>query len=129
MLDAKSPSHTSFAVAPGSTYAEWHSTIIGSGPNNVITGGVGGPGGWIILYEPEIHVGAGPDKLVPDLVESMGDAYPNLKASAQRVMDVLKAEEERFYETLANGMEILDATLAGGKKVLPGEVAFKLHDT
>jgi alanyl-tRNA synthetase len=42
---------------------------------------------------------------------------------------VLKAEEERFYETLANGMEILDTALAGGQKVLPGEVAFKLHDT
>jgi alanyl-tRNA synthetase len=38
-------------------------------------------------------------------------------------------EEERFYETLANGMEILDAALAGGEKVLPGDVAFKLHDT
>lgn len=68
-------------------------------------------------------------KLVPDLVALMGDAYPNLKASEQRVMAVLKAEEERFYETLANGMEILDTALAGGQKVLPGDVAFKLHDT
>ncbi len=42
---------------------------------------------------------------------------------------MLKAEEERFYETLENGMEILDAALAGGQKVLPGDVAFKLHDT
>lgn len=68
-------------------------------------------------------------KLVPDLVRLMGDAYPNLRASEKRVMEVLKAEEERFYETLANGMEILDAALAGGQKVLPGDVAFKLHDT
>ncbi|MDE2606960.1 MAG: alanine--tRNA ligase [Burkholderiales bacterium] len=68
-------------------------------------------------------------KLVPDLVKLMGEAYPHLAAQQQRVMDVLKAEEERFYETLANGMEILDAALAGGQKVLPGEVAFKLHDT
>lgn len=68
-------------------------------------------------------------KLVPDLVRLMGDAYPNLKASETRVMEVLKAEEERFYETLANGMEILDAALGGGQKVLPGDVAFKLHDT
>ncbi|HCY14684.1 MAG: alanine--tRNA ligase [Curvibacter sp. GWA2_64_110] len=68
-------------------------------------------------------------KLVPDLVKLMGDAYPNLAANEQRIIDVLKAEEERFYETLANGMEILDAALAGGAKVLPGEVAFKLHDT
>ncbi|HET8746307.1 MAG TPA: alanine--tRNA ligase, partial [Ramlibacter sp.] len=68
-------------------------------------------------------------KLVPDLVKLMGDAYPNLKASEQRVIEVLKAEEERFYETLANGMEILDAALGAGQKELPGDVAFKLHDT
>ena len=68
-------------------------------------------------------------KLVPDLVALMGEAYPNLKASEKRVMEVLKAEEERFYETLENGMHILDAALAGGQKVLPGDVAFKLHDT
>ncbi len=68
-------------------------------------------------------------KLVPELVALMGDAYPNLKASEQRIVEVLKAEEERFFETLENGMEILDAALAGGAKVLPGEVAFKLHDT
>jgi alanyl-tRNA synthetase len=68
-------------------------------------------------------------KLVPDLVKLMGEAYPHLAKSGQRVMDVLKAEEERFYETLANGMDILDAALAGGQKVLPGDVAFKLHDT
>ena len=67
-------------------------------------------------------------KLVKDLVEQMGDAYPKLKADAQRITEVLKAEEERFFETLANGMEILDAALAN-TQVLPGEVAFKLHDT
>ena len=68
-------------------------------------------------------------KLVPDLVKLMGEAYPNLARQEQRITEVLKAEEERFYETLANGMEILDAALAGGEKVLPGDVAFKLHDT
>ncbi len=68
-------------------------------------------------------------KLVPDLVRLMGDAYPRLKKDAERVMEVLRVEEERFFETLENGMEILDAALVGGAKVLPGEVAFKLHDT
>ncbi|HVR52231.1 MAG TPA: alanine--tRNA ligase, partial [Pseudorhodoferax sp.] len=68
-------------------------------------------------------------KLVPELVALMGEAYPNLKASEQRIVETLKAEEERFFETLENGMEILDAALADGAKVLPGEVAFKLHDT
>jgi alanyl-tRNA synthetase len=68
-------------------------------------------------------------KLVPDLVRMMGDAYPNMASQAQRITDILKAEEERFYETLATGMEILDSALSGGVTVLPGDVAFKLHDT
>ena len=68
-------------------------------------------------------------KLVAELVALMGDAYPRLKEQAQRITDVLKAEEERFFETLENGMQILDAALAGGATVLPGDVAFKLHDT
>jgi len=68
-------------------------------------------------------------KLVPDLVKLMGAAYPNLRENADRVMEVLKAEEERFFETLETGMQILDSALGGDVKVLPGEVAFKLHDT
>jgi len=68
-------------------------------------------------------------KLVPDLVKLMGDAYPSLAAQEKRITDILKAEEERFFETLEVGMQILDAALEGGVKVLPGEVAFKLHDT
>ena len=67
-------------------------------------------------------------KLVPDLVALMGDAYPRLKADGARVMDVLRVEEERFFETLEIGMTILDTALAA-TKVLPGDVAFKLHDT
>ena len=68
-------------------------------------------------------------KLVPDLVQLMGAAYPNMADQAERIADVLRIEEERFFETLQSGMQILDAALAGGVKVLPGEVAFKLHDT
>ena len=67
-------------------------------------------------------------KLVPDLVALMGDAYPRLMADGARVMDVLRVEEERFFETLEIGMTILDAALAD-TQVLPGDVAFKLHDT
>ena len=67
-------------------------------------------------------------KLVPDLVAMMGDAYPRLKADGARVREVLRVEEERFFETLEIGMTILDAALAD-KKVLPGDIAFKLHDT
>ncbi len=79
-------------------------------------------------------------KMVPDLVALMGAAYPNLAAQAERITAVLKAEEERFYETLEVGMTILNTALgldpaapsnASGLpgKSLPGELAFKLHDT
>jgi alanyl-tRNA synthetase len=72
-------------------------------------------------------------KLVPDLVDEMGAAYPELKEARQRVTDVLRQEEERFFETIEHGMSILDAELAElerqGGKTLDGELAFKLHDT
>jgi alanyl-tRNA synthetase len=68
-------------------------------------------------------------KLVAQLDALMGAAYPRLREQAPRITEVLKAEEERFYETLETGMQILDEALAGGVKLLPGEVAFKLHDT
>jgi alanyl-tRNA synthetase len=72
-------------------------------------------------------------KLVPDLVAEMGDAYPELKAGQQRVMDVLKQEEDRFFATIEHGMVILETELAemakGAVTVFNGETAFKLHDT
>jgi alanyl-tRNA synthetase len=70
-------------------------------------------------------------RIVPDLVVAMGEAYPELAAAQDRVMDILRQEEERFFETIEHGMGILEATLktlpSGG--VLDGELAFKLHDT
>ncbi|TDV04624.1 alanine--tRNA ligase [Paraburkholderia caballeronis] len=72
-------------------------------------------------------------KLVADLVEQMGGAYPELKDAQARVTDVLRQEEERFFETIEHGMSILEGALADldtkGGKVLDGELAFKLHDT
>jgi len=68
-------------------------------------------------------------KLVGDLVNLMGEAYPRLASQAERITEVLRVEEERFFETLEIGMEILDTALAGDAKTLPGDVAFKLHDT
>ncbi|MEQ1917506.1 MAG: alanine--tRNA ligase, partial [Gallionella sp.] len=72
-------------------------------------------------------------KLVPDLVNEMGVAYPDLAAAKSRVMDVLKQEEERFFNTIEHGMSILEAELTemakAGNKVFNGDTAFKLHDT
>ena len=72
-------------------------------------------------------------KLVDDLAAVMGDAFPEISVSKERVKAVLKQEEERFGETLENGMLILDAAVGEdvgtGSKRLDGETAFKLYDT
>ena len=68
-------------------------------------------------------------KIVPDLVEAMGSAYPELFTNQSRITDMLKLEEDRFFETIENGMTILEAELTNTKEVFNGETAFKLHDT
>ena len=68
-------------------------------------------------------------QLVPALVKEMGQAYPELQAAKDKVVEVIKQEEERFFQTIANGMEILEGALAGGAKTIDGETAFRLHDT
>ncbi len=68
-------------------------------------------------------------KLVSDLAGVMGDAFPEIAQSKDRVMAVLKQEEERFGETLEKGMEILESALKADAKRLDGETAFKLSDT
>jgi alanyl-tRNA synthetase len=68
-------------------------------------------------------------KLVDDLAAVMGDAFPEISASKERVKAVLKQEEERFGETLENGMTILDTAVGPNGKKLDGETAFKLYDT
>jgi alanyl-tRNA synthetase len=70
-------------------------------------------------------------KLVADLADEMGAAYPELIEQGERIASVLKQEEERFGETLENGMKILDAALGAVEKggALDGKVAFTLYDT
>ena len=68
-------------------------------------------------------------KLVEDLNDEMGAAYPELAEAKQRVAQTLRQEEERFGETLENGMKILEAQLAKDSKNLDGATAFTLYDT
>jgi len=51
-------------------------------------------------------------KIVPDLVEQMGVAFPELAAAQVRVMDILRQEEERFFATIENGMNFLGEELS-----------------
>lgn len=70
-------------------------------------------------------------RLVGDLVEQMGKAFPELVVNADRVTKVLEQEEWRFGETLENGMRILDAALSDLKAGdrLDGQTLFMLYDT
>ncbi|MGH8863812.1 MAG: alanine--tRNA ligase [Burkholderiales bacterium] len=68
-------------------------------------------------------------KLVGDLSQVMGEAYPELPAAQHRVTDVLKQEEERFAETLENGMKMLENALHREDRMLDGETVFQLYDT
>ncbi|QSX29089.1 alanine--tRNA ligase [Shewanella cyperi] len=69
-------------------------------------------------------------KLVPTLIEAMGDAAKELKATQAIVEKALKAEEEQFARTLERGLGILDSALAELKgDTLDGETVFKLYDT
>ena len=69
-------------------------------------------------------------KLVPTLVEQMGEAYPELPAAVATVTRALQAEEERFAETLDAGMKIFeDVAARASQGVIPGVDAFRLYDT
>ena len=68
--------------------------------------------------------------LVEPLVAEMGDAYPELAASAAQVSRVIEQEEERFAETLAHGMKLLEEGIAAlSGDTIPGATVFKLYDT
>lgn len=68
-------------------------------------------------------------RLVQDLVNEMGDAYPELRQQQAQIEDALKQEEVKFAETLENGMALLEAALANQATTLDGATAFKLYDT
>ena len=75
--------------------------------------------------------------VTPALTETtaavMGEAYPNLREEMGVVQSVLEREEAGFDRTLRTGLTLLEGTLdevrGAGATVLPGEAAFRLHDT
>ncbi len=70
-------------------------------------------------------------RVLPALVEKMGDTYPELREAESLIAETLRLEEERFKRTLGTGLGLLTAETAklqDGEK-LRGEVAFKLYDT
>lgn len=79
------------------------------------------------MHQPFIY------KLVPTVVEIMGDAFPEIKDKVDFVASAIKAEEEAFGRTLDRGIEIFEAVaddiLKKQGRIFPGSEAFKLYDT
>ena len=70
-------------------------------------------------------------KLVPTLVEQMGDAFPEIKSQQTLIEKVIKEEEEAFLRTLEKGIKLMDGLIEknSSSKVISGEDAFTLYDT
>ena len=69
-------------------------------------------------------------KMIGELVNQMGDAYPILKSTQAQIEKVLLKEEEQFELTLDQGMKILNEAIGQLQgDVIPGSVVFKLYDT
>ena len=72
-------------------------------------------------------------KLLPVLIEDMGEAYPELIAQKDLITKVIKEEEDAFLRTLENGIHLLEKTMdetkKAGKKIISGVDAFTLYDT
>ncbi len=72
-------------------------------------------------------------RLIDTLIESMGEAYPEIKAQADLIKHVTKEEEDAFLRTLETGMKLIEKviadTKAAGKTVVDGKEAFTLYDT
>ena len=72
-------------------------------------------------------------KLLDILIETMGDAYPELKEQKVLIGKVIKEEEDAFLRTLETGIKLLDKVMAdakaAGKNEISGVDAFTLYDT
>ena len=71
--------------------------------------------------------------LLPVLIETMGDAYPELVAQKSLIEKVMREEEESFLRTLETGIRLLDKKIAevkaAGQKTVSGVDVFTLYDT
>ena len=72
-------------------------------------------------------------KLLPVLIDNMGDAYPELNAQKTLIEKVIIEEEESFLRTLETGIKLLDKVIAEAKEngttTVNGKSAFTLYDT
>jgi alanyl-tRNA synthetase len=79
------------------------------------------------MHEPFLY------KLVPVVVDCLGEAFGEIKERADYVSTVIESEEASFGRTLDRGIDIFDTAAErarkSGEKIIPGEDAFQLYDT
>ncbi|MCQ2148459.1 MAG: alanine--tRNA ligase, partial [Bacteroidales bacterium] len=70
-------------------------------------------------------------RLVPQLIDDMGEAYPELPAQQKLIESVIREEENAFLKTLDRGIVLMDGYMEKSKdtKVINGVDAFTLYDT
>ncbi len=72
-------------------------------------------------------------RLVPTVVEMMGEAFPEITQRVTYVKEVIRAEEERFGQTLEQGIEkfnqFVEEPQVQASRSLPGTSVFLLYDT
>ena len=72
-------------------------------------------------------------RLVPVLVNIMGDSFPELKAQQKQITAIIRQEEMAFLNTLGKGIRLIDKRIAElkteNKDTFPGKDAFTLYDT
>lgn len=72
-------------------------------------------------------------RIIDTLIESMGEAYPEIGKQRDLIMKVIKEEEDSFLRTLENGIRLLDNAIAqakaNGSTEISGKEAFVLYDT
>jgi alanyl-tRNA synthetase len=67
-------------------------------------------------------------RLADVVIEQMKPGYPELEQHRDDIHRILSAEEERFGQTLVRGMRLFEEVAQKGGDI-PGEDAFRLHDT
>ena len=79
------------------------------------------------LHEPFLY------RLIPTVVDVLGDAFPEIKERAEHVSTVVQSEEASFGRTLDRGLDIFtaaaDRAAKAGKRTISGDDAFQLYDT
>ena len=75
------------------------------------------------MHDPFLH------HLVPVVVDTMGDVFPELTTNPQAIIDEVHEEERSFSRTLDRGIELFEDAAKRGGESINADDAFRLYDT